>query len=73
LQQLSLHINGGLETFDLLPGQVMCVDDLIRQKQLTHQRIAIELNRVIVNRSAFQHTKLNSGDKIEIVSAIGGG
>ena len=36
-------------------------------------RIAIELNGEIVPKSQFYQQQLNSGDKIEIVQAIGGG
>ena len=36
-------------------------------------RIAIEINGEIVPRSSFKVHKLQSGDAIEIVQAIGGG
>lgn len=36
-------------------------------------RIAVEINREIVPRSQFDRFKINSGDVIEIVHAIGGG
>ena len=34
---------------------------------------AVEINREIVARSKFEHHLLADGDKIEIVTAIGGG
>lgn len=36
-------------------------------------RIAVEVNREIVPRSQFDRYKINNGDVIEIVHAIGGG
>jgi len=40
---------------------------------LEGKRIAVELNGRIVPRSRYQATKLNDGDRIEIVGAVGGG
>ena len=47
--------------------------DLIEQLGLTGKRLAMELNREIVPRSAYPTTPLKPGDEIEIVRAIGGG
>lgn len=49
------------------------LSDLISQMDLTGKRIAIELNMEIIPRSEHDSTELNSGDKVEIVHAIGGG
>lgn len=50
-----------------------CLQDLIAELQLQDKRLAIEVNREIVPRSEFAATRLNDGDVIEIVHAIGGG
>ena len=47
--------------------------DLVEQLGLTGRRLAMELNREIVPRSAYATTSLKPGDEIEIVHAIGGG
>ena len=47
--------------------------DLIEQLGLTGKRLAMELNREIVPRSAYPTTPLKPGDEIEIVRAICGG
>jgi sulfur carrier protein len=47
--------------------------DLIDQLGLAGKRLAMELNREIVPRSAYATTLLKPGDEIEIVRAIGGG
>lgn len=51
---------------------VSTVDDLIRELKL-QGRMAVEINRQIVPRSLFHSQKINPGDEIEIVHAIGGG
>lgn len=40
---------------------------------LTGQRLAMEVNREIIPRSTFETHRLQPGDRIEIVRAIGGG
>ncbi len=49
------------------------VAELLASLDLDARKIAIELNREIVPRSAYGATGLNDGDKIEIVHFIGGG
>jgi thiazole synthase len=49
------------------------VTELLSTLELDARKIAIELNREIVPRSAYDATGLNDGDKIEIVHFIGGG
>ncbi len=49
------------------------VSRLIEDLNLANKRIAIELNREILPRDEFGNRILNSGDKVEIVRAIGGG
>lgn len=46
---------------------------LIRALELTGKRLAMEVNREIVPRSAFAAHRFRDGDRIEIVRAIGGG
>lgn len=49
------------------------VEDLIAQLQLTQRRLAVERNGEIVPRSRYAQARLQEGDKLEIVHAIGGG
>jgi thiazole synthase len=49
------------------------VAELLASLDLDARKIAIELNREIVPRSAYGATGLSDGDKIEIVHFIGGG
>jgi len=49
------------------------VQNLIDELQLGGQRLAVEVNREIVPRSRYEAHRLNEGDRVEIVRAIGGG
>lgn len=49
------------------------VADLVEQLGLAGKRLAVELNLDIVPRSQFAQTRLQDGDRVEIVHAIGGG
>lgn len=66
---MRLTING--EVRDLAGAGT--VADLLSALELDARKIAIELNREIVPRSAYGATGLAEGDKIEIVHFIGGG
>ncbi len=51
----------------------MTVANLIQVLGLEGKRLALERNGEIVPRGAFEQTWLASGDKLEIVGAVGGG
>jgi sulfur carrier protein len=46
---------------------------LIETLGLVGRRLAMEVNREIVPRSRFEQHRLQPGDQVEIVHAIGGG
>jgi sulfur carrier protein len=46
---------------------------LIDLLELGGRRLAMEINREILPRSRYAEHRLNHGDRIEIVQAIGGG
>jgi sulfur carrier protein len=49
------------------------VAELVEILGLARLRLAVEINREIVPRSAYPEHRLESGDRVEIVRAIGGG
>lgn len=49
------------------------VTALVTQLELQQRRIAVEVNREIIPRSAHDQHELQAGDQVEIVHAIGGG
>jgi sulfur carrier protein len=46
---------------------------LLDQLDVQKKHIAIEINENIIFKTDWESTKLEEGDKIEIVKAIGGG
>ena len=51
----------------------MTVGALVEKLGLTGKRLAIERNGEIVPKSTFAEAALQTGDKLEIVGAVGGG
>ena len=46
---------------------------LVEQLELDRGRIAAELNKAIVTRANYAETVLKPGDRLEIVTLVGGG
>ncbi|MDX1599514.1 sulfur carrier protein ThiS [uncultured Marinobacter sp.] len=66
---MQVQVNGdGLE----LPAEAT-IADLIEHMALTGKRLAVEVNEDIVPRSQHPDFRLNDGDRVEVVHAIGGG
>ena len=51
----------------------LSVDGLLRHLGIEQRKVAVERNLEIVPKSAFQSTAIVEGDRMEIVSFIGGG
>jgi thiamine biosynthesis protein ThiS len=49
------------------------VADLLRELEIKPDRVAVELNLEIVDRQGFETRYLEEGDRLEILSFIGGG
>ena len=47
--------------------------ELVRLERLTPERVAIEVNEQLVSRRAYDQTRLREGDRVEIVTFVGGG
>ena len=66
---MHLTVNGVPRTID----RPLTVADLVRELALEGKRIAVERNGEIVPRSRYAQTSIASGDRLEIVGAVGGG
>ena len=66
---IELTINGAAHQF----SAPLDVARLVEELDLVGKRVAVECNGEIVPRSQFKQTPLASGDKLEIVVAVGGG
>jgi thiamine biosynthesis protein ThiS len=49
------------------------VAGLLRELGIQSDRVAVELNLEIVDRQAFETRRLQEGDRLEVLSFIGGG
>jgi len=49
------------------------VAELLASSGLSDKRVAVELNRVIIQRDAYGSAFLKDGDMLEILSFVGGG
>ena len=49
------------------------LSDLVAELGLDARQVAVELNRTIIARSAYEDTPIRGGDAVEIVRFIGGG
>lgn len=66
---MKIFVNGTPTEIPLDLNIYMLLDQLDIQKK----HIAIEINENIIFKTDWESTKLEEGDKIEIVKAIGGG
>jgi len=69
VQDISLTLNGEARSF----AGVADVAALVAALGLDPRKVAVERNLEIVPRSAYGRTPIADGDRIEIVSFIGGG
>ncbi|MBI5576559.1 MAG: sulfur carrier protein ThiS [Deltaproteobacteria bacterium] len=54
-------------------GEGATVLSLLREFSLPESRVAVERNRALVRKADFGSTELAEGDRIEIVTFVGGG
>ena len=68
-KKIKIKINGKLKKID---GKTK-LSDLVKNLKVPLRKVAVELNREIVNKKKLNKINLKSNDKIEIVHFIGGG
>ena len=66
---MQLVVNGEPKTLD----GVSTVGDLVREFDLTPERVAVEVSEQLVRRANYAQTPLKDGDRVEIVTLVGGG
>lgn len=49
------------------------LEELARELKLAGRAFALEVNKTVVARSRHAETRLNEGDRVEIVEFVGGG
>ena len=66
---MNILVNG--DAFKL--AEQATIATLLEQLALAGKRLAVEVNEDIVPRSQHGEYRLNAGDRVEVVHAIGGG
>jgi len=66
---VTIHVNGVSRG----TGEGQTVAGLLRELDIRTDRVAVELNLEILDRNDFETRGLRDGDRVEILSFIGGG
>lgn len=66
---MEIQLNGEPRT---LPPEA-CLQHLITELNIGNQAIAVAVNRQVISRSLWPKHRLNHGDQVDVVRAIGGG
>lgn len=66
---MRIFLNGEEKTV----SPALTVTQLLKELGLAERRVAVEINREIVPRSQHPEYRLQDGDRVEVVFAIGGG
>ncbi len=66
---MKLQVNGETRAVN----EAISLAEFLEQSELAPQRVAVEVNRELVRRADYSETRLREGDRIEIVTFVGGG
>ncbi|ALS23815.1 sulfur carrier protein ThiS [Paenibacillus naphthalenovorans] len=66
---MRLIVNGEPREMD----NVSTVAEMLAAFKLENKILVVELNKEIIERSTYNETRLNDGDRVEIVHFVGGG
>ncbi|MGQ0556526.1 MAG: sulfur carrier protein ThiS [Nitrospiraceae bacterium] len=66
---IQIHVNGQAQ----ICRCDATVADLLQDLEIRTERVAVELNLEILDRATFGQRQLKAGDRVEILSFIGGG
>ena len=66
---ITIRLNG--QEKDVEAG--LTLDELLRRLELPDRRVAVERNLEVVPRDRYGATPVEAGDRLEIVTLVGGG
>ena len=49
------------------------IQDILRMNNISDENIVVEINTTIISKMYWDDTKIEENDKIEIITAVGGG
>ncbi len=69
IKKIKIKINGKIKSI----SQDSNLSEVLKNLKIPLNKVAIELNKEIIDKKKINKIKLNKNDKIEIVHFIGGG
>jgi sulfur carrier protein len=66
---MKIWVNGTMKEFT----DRLTVSGLLKQLSIQSERVAVELNLVVLERTDYAKAVLKDGDKLEIIGFVGGG
>ncbi len=66
---MQIHLNGEEQQV----SENTTMSELVQKLNLGERRFAVEVNGELLPRSSFSQHRLQPGDQVEVVQAIGGG
>ena len=67
---MKLKINGEMKEFET---NIKNISELLKALNVNSNFVAVELNGSVVYKEHFETTEVKNGDKVEVVSFVGGG
>lgn len=67
---MKLLINGQYET---VPTTISTIKEVMEHYKINNPIVIVEHNNSIIEKTAYANTKVDDGDKIELVQFVGGG
>ena len=49
------------------------IQDILRMNNISDENIVVEINRTVISKMYWDDTRIEENDKIEIITAVGGG
>ena len=49
------------------------IQDILRMNNISDENIVVEINKIIISKIYWDDTRIEENDKIEIITAVGGG
>ena len=51
----------------------LTISEFLKKNNISENNIVVEINKEIITKNLWEKYKLNNNDKVEIVTAVGGG
>ena len=68
---MDFEING--ERFEPEEDEPITVRSLLEKLDLSRRKVAVAINAQVVPRSRFDEVRVQDGDRVEVIQAVGGG